>query len=203
MLHDDLSECLLYINRLDVGEGKDLDLPECPRAKLKKQCIKYLGPVRIFPQWVSIFIQNGELYDCLASYTHRIHLGFMKLFLLFYSKNILERLVRRCRVVTCGPVIVRKGEDVYTKFWTGGSGRPVRRTWRRAHRRSRVGQPSLGDQRQHGDARLLVGGEGGRPLWGEGGREGGTADRRGGGGVRRRAPGHRRGGRSAAPPRST
>jgi len=29
---------------LDVGEGKDLDLPECPRAKLKKQCIKYLGP---------------------------------------------------------------------------------------------------------------------------------------------------------------
>jgi len=66
--------------RLDVGEGKDLDLPECPRAKLKKQCIKYLGPVRIFPQWVSIFIQNGELYDCLASYTHRNHLGFVKLF---------------------------------------------------------------------------------------------------------------------------
>ena len=105
--------------------------------------------------------------------------------------------------MTCGPMIVRKGEDVYTKFWTGGSGRPVRRTWRRAHRRSRVGQPSLGGQRQHGGARLLVGGEGGRPLWGEGGREGGTADRRWGGGARRRAPGHRRGGRSAAPPRST
>ncbi|CAL4904214.1 unnamed protein product [Urochloa decumbens] len=36
---------------LDVGEGKDLDLPECPRAKLKKQCIKYLGP------------QERELYE--------------------------------------------------------------------------------------------------------------------------------------------
>ncbi|GJN13778.1 hypothetical protein PR202_gb00522 [Eleusine coracana subsp. coracana] len=30
--------------RLDVGEGKDIDLPECPRALLKKECIKYLGP---------------------------------------------------------------------------------------------------------------------------------------------------------------
>ncbi|KAK3119753.1 hypothetical protein QOZ80_9AG0674710 [Eleusine coracana subsp. coracana] len=29
---------------LDVGEGKDVDLPECPRALLRKQCIKYLGP---------------------------------------------------------------------------------------------------------------------------------------------------------------
>lgn len=29
---------------LDVGEGKDLDLKECPRSKLKQQCIKYLGP---------------------------------------------------------------------------------------------------------------------------------------------------------------
>ncbi|KAL6870955.1 hypothetical protein ACP4OV_014803 [Aristida adscensionis] len=29
---------------LDVGEGKDVDLPECPRTRLKKQCIRYLGP---------------------------------------------------------------------------------------------------------------------------------------------------------------
>ncbi|KAL5224664.1 hypothetical protein ABZP36_011303 [Zizania latifolia] len=29
---------------LDIGEGKDADLPECPRALLKKQSIKYLGP---------------------------------------------------------------------------------------------------------------------------------------------------------------
>ncbi|KAK9734222.1 hypothetical protein RND81_04G123900 [Saponaria officinalis] len=29
---------------LDVGDGKDLDLEECPRSKLRKQLIKYLGP---------------------------------------------------------------------------------------------------------------------------------------------------------------
>ncbi|XP_071739321.1 IQ domain-containing protein IQM6-like [Rutidosis leptorrhynchoides] len=29
---------------LDIGEGKDVDLKICPRTKLFKQCIKYLGP---------------------------------------------------------------------------------------------------------------------------------------------------------------
>uniref|UniRef100_M8CR34 IQ domain-containing protein IQM3 n=1 Tax=Aegilops tauschii TaxID=37682 RepID=M8CR34_AEGTA len=29
---------------LDIGEGKDVELPECSRALLKKQCIRYLGP---------------------------------------------------------------------------------------------------------------------------------------------------------------
>ncbi|XP_062197203.1 IQ domain-containing protein IQM3-like [Phragmites australis] len=29
---------------LDIGEGKDVDLSECPRTLLKKQCIRYLGP---------------------------------------------------------------------------------------------------------------------------------------------------------------
>ncbi|KAK1404735.1 IQ domain-containing protein IQM3-like [Heracleum sosnowskyi] len=28
---------------LDVGDGKEVDLPKCPRSKLRKQCIKYLG----------------------------------------------------------------------------------------------------------------------------------------------------------------
>lgn len=31
--------------RLDVGNGKELDLKECPRSKLRQQCIKYMGPV--------------------------------------------------------------------------------------------------------------------------------------------------------------
>ncbi|XP_044506746.1 IQ domain-containing protein IQM3 [Mangifera indica] len=29
---------------LDVGDGKDLDLKECQRSKLRQQCIRYLGP---------------------------------------------------------------------------------------------------------------------------------------------------------------
>ncbi|XWS66711.1 hypothetical protein CRYUN_Cryun05aG0224000 [Craigia yunnanensis] len=29
---------------LDIGDGKEIDLKECPRSKLRQQCIKYLGP---------------------------------------------------------------------------------------------------------------------------------------------------------------
>ncbi|GAB2272207.1 IQ domain-containing protein iqm3 [Dionaea muscipula] len=30
---------------LDVGDGKDLDLKDCPRSMLRQQCITYLGPL--------------------------------------------------------------------------------------------------------------------------------------------------------------
>lgn len=33
------------MHRLDAGEGRNVDLKECPRSKLKKQCVTYLGPV--------------------------------------------------------------------------------------------------------------------------------------------------------------
>nr|CBX24473.1 hypothetical_protein [Oryza glaberrima] len=46
---------------LDIGEGKDVDLPECPRARLKKQCIKYLGP------------QERELYEYIVTEGKIIH----------------------------------------------------------------------------------------------------------------------------------
>ncbi|XAR64669.1 hypothetical protein NMG60_11008435 [Bertholletia excelsa] len=29
---------------LDIGDGKDVDLEECPRSKLRQHCIRYLGP---------------------------------------------------------------------------------------------------------------------------------------------------------------
>jgi hypothetical protein len=42
---------------LDVGGGIDLDLNECPRSKLKQQCIRYLGPVcAIFSSLMSILV---------------------------------------------------------------------------------------------------------------------------------------------------
>lgn len=31
--------------RLDIGDGKEVDIDECPRSKLRLECIKYLGPV--------------------------------------------------------------------------------------------------------------------------------------------------------------
>ncbi|CAI8608117.1 unnamed protein product [Vicia faba] len=40
-LHADQS---LQKLRLDLGNGKTLDLERCSRSKLRKQCIKYLGP---------------------------------------------------------------------------------------------------------------------------------------------------------------
>ncbi|RCV37060.1 hypothetical protein SETIT_8G032500v2 [Setaria italica] len=46
---------------LDVGNGKDIDLPECPRTMLKKQCIKYLGP------------RERELYEYIISEGKVIH----------------------------------------------------------------------------------------------------------------------------------
>lgn len=33
------------ICRLDVGDGKEINLEKCPRSTLQRQCIKYLGPV--------------------------------------------------------------------------------------------------------------------------------------------------------------
>ncbi|GLT40612.1 hypothetical protein SLA2020_147300 [Shorea laevis] len=40
---------------LDLGAGKELDLKECPRSKLRQQCIKYLGP------------QERELYEYIVA----------------------------------------------------------------------------------------------------------------------------------------
>lgn len=31
--------------RLDVGDGKEINLEKCSRTLLQRQCIKYLGPV--------------------------------------------------------------------------------------------------------------------------------------------------------------
>ncbi|PAN16031.1 hypothetical protein PAHAL_3G027500 [Panicum hallii] len=49
------------IGRLDVGDGKVVDLPECPRTLLKKQCIKYLGP------------KERELYEYIINKGKVIH----------------------------------------------------------------------------------------------------------------------------------
>ncbi|KAL2481644.1 IQ calmodulin-binding motif family protein [Abeliophyllum distichum] len=34
-----------FFQWLDLGDGKEVDLEECPRASLRQQCIKYLGPL--------------------------------------------------------------------------------------------------------------------------------------------------------------
>ncbi|XP_061963119.1 IQ domain-containing protein IQM3-like [Populus nigra] len=54
---------------LDVGDGKELDLKECPKSKLREQCIKYLGPQErehyeyIISEGKIIHKQTGDLLD--------------------------------------------------------------------------------------------------------------------------------------------
>ncbi|RWR72633.1 IQ domain-containing protein IQM2-like protein [Cinnamomum micranthum f. kanehirae] len=54
---------------LDVGEGKEVCLDECPRQKLQHQCIKYLGPKEregyevIVEDGKFLYKQNRELLD--------------------------------------------------------------------------------------------------------------------------------------------
>ncbi|KAM1773467.1 hypothetical protein COP2_044124 [Malus domestica] len=44
---------------LDVGEGKDINLENCPRIDLQRQCIKYLGPSE--RGTYEVIVQNGKL----------------------------------------------------------------------------------------------------------------------------------------------
>ncbi|XP_018860019.2 IQ domain-containing protein IQM3-like [Juglans regia] len=56
---------------LDVGDGKDLDLKQCPRSKLRQQCIKYLGPQErknyeyVVVEGKVIHKQTGDVLDTM------------------------------------------------------------------------------------------------------------------------------------------
>ncbi|KAF1888070.1 hypothetical protein Lal_00024082 [Lupinus albus] len=53
--------------RLDIGEGREVNLERCPRTKLQQQCIKYLGPMERLLYEVVVedgkfcYKQSGEL----------------------------------------------------------------------------------------------------------------------------------------------
>ncbi|CAL5360351.1 unnamed protein product [Camellia sinensis] len=44
---------------LDVGNGKEVNLEACPRIKLQRQCIKYLGPKE--REAYEVIVENGRL----------------------------------------------------------------------------------------------------------------------------------------------
>ncbi|XP_010257609.1 PREDICTED: IQ domain-containing protein IQM2-like [Nelumbo nucifera] len=54
---------------LDIGDGKDVNLVDCPRSKLQQQCIKYLGPAErqayevVVEDGKFIYKQTGKLVD--------------------------------------------------------------------------------------------------------------------------------------------
>ncbi|THU72088.1 hypothetical protein C4D60_Mb04t08410 [Musa balbisiana] len=45
--------------RLDVGDGREMNLEKCPRSKLQSQCIKYLGPKE--REAYEVIVKNGKL----------------------------------------------------------------------------------------------------------------------------------------------
>ncbi|KAL0691164.1 hypothetical protein Bca4012_090843 [Brassica carinata] len=49
------------ISRLDIGEGKEVNLVEkCPRSKLQQQCIKYLGPME--RKAYEVVVEDGKFF---------------------------------------------------------------------------------------------------------------------------------------------
>lgn len=50
--------------RLDIGDGKTVDLDECPRSRLHQECISYLGPVSINQECIRARINDSLLYLC-------------------------------------------------------------------------------------------------------------------------------------------
>ncbi|KAH8522995.1 hypothetical protein H0E87_003598 [Populus deltoides] len=59
--------CLVWNCRLDIGEGKEINLEACPRSKFQRQCIKYLGPTErkayevVMEQGKLLYKMTGEL----------------------------------------------------------------------------------------------------------------------------------------------
>lgn len=51
--------CQPFFYWLDVGDGKEVNLDKCPRTKLHRQCIKYLGPKE--REAFEVVIENGKL----------------------------------------------------------------------------------------------------------------------------------------------
>ncbi|GMI74280.1 hypothetical protein like AT3G13600 [Hibiscus trionum] len=55
-LHSQCQEPFFYW--LDIGEGKEVNIEQCPRPKLQQQCIKYLGPMERKPY--EIVVEDGK-----------------------------------------------------------------------------------------------------------------------------------------------
>ncbi|KAI3523788.1 hypothetical protein L1887_02191 [Cichorium endivia] len=77
---------------LDIGDGKTVDLKECPRSKLRDQCIKYLGPQerenyeymiiegKIIHRLSGLLLDtnNGEKWIFVTSASNRLYAGEKK-----------------------------------------------------------------------------------------------------------------------------
>ncbi|XXG64195.1 hypothetical protein AAC387_Pa05g2207 [Persea americana] len=61
--YDDWLHCVSrqpFFYWLDVGEGREVNLEQCPRSKLQQQCIKYLGPKE--REAYEVIVENGKFF---------------------------------------------------------------------------------------------------------------------------------------------
>ncbi|XP_059443525.1 IQ domain-containing protein IQM3-like [Corylus avellana] len=73
---------------LDIGDGKEVDLKDCPRSRLRQECIKYLGPQEreyyeyIIAEGMMVHKQSGNPLD-----TNQGLQGSKWIFVMSTSKN--------------------------------------------------------------------------------------------------------------------
>ncbi|EPS68468.1 hypothetical protein M569_06298, partial [Genlisea aurea] len=71
---------------LDIGDGKEVNLDECPRTNLQRQCIKYLGPKERAAY--EVIVENGKLvYKCSGSLVDTVE-GSKWIFVLSTTKTL-------------------------------------------------------------------------------------------------------------------
>ncbi|KAK1354921.1 IQ domain-containing protein IQM1 [Heracleum sosnowskyi] len=91
---------------LDVGDGKDVNLEKCPRSKLQRQCIKYLGPNE--REAYEVIVENGKLlYRRSGIFLETVE-GSKWIFVLSTSRNLYVGKKK-------------KGEFQHSSFLSGGA----------------------------------------------------------------------------------
>ncbi|CAI9286091.1 unnamed protein product [Lactuca saligna] len=71
---------------LDVGDGKETNLEKCPRVRLQRQCITYLGPKE--REAYEVIVENGKLVYRQTGLLLETIKGSKWIFVLSTSKNL-------------------------------------------------------------------------------------------------------------------
>ncbi|XP_047254563.1 IQ domain-containing protein IQM3 isoform X2 [Capsicum annuum] len=125
---------------LDLGDGKKVDLDECPRSKLQKQSIKYLGPQErehyefIVAEGKIVHDKTGNLLDTteglpgakwifVMSTSRRLYAGEKKKGMFHHSSFLAggATLAAGRLVVKDGRVMIRKSNEDYESYEDGKS----------------------------------------------------------------------------------
>lgn len=95
--------------RLDIGEGKGVNLEKCSRVDLQWQCIKYLGPVSFIQWYIVSGFTFAFLIECKHIFLCTLHRFFCVILLRFafihFAQNEREAY----------EVIIDDGKLVYKK----------------------------------------------------------------------------------------